>query len=225
MAISDGEQEYFISWAKGIIGAEAAVRKEPHGDEGIVYQLQTTDGNYYLKLKNGSNFSNESERLGWLETRVPVPSVVGSTQKDGVGALLLTAIEGKNLAALSKQWPAEEVVDQLVRALHRFHATDPTNWPFEEQEEGMVLVHGDACLPNFIFTEEGLGGYVDLGETALGYPEIDLRAAVWSLQYNLGSGHGVDFLKKYGYQNASEEKVEEFILEYEDYQKAQGLSK
>lgn len=225
MSILDGEQEYFISWAKEIVGFETTVRKEPHGDEGLVYQLQTPAGNYYLKLKGDSNFSSERERLDWLEGKLPVPSVIGSTEKDGVGALLLTAIEGKNLAALCKQWSPEKVVDQLVQALHRFHATDPSNWPFEKRDEGMVLVHGDACLPNFIFTEENFGGYVDLGEAALGPVEIDLRAAVWSLRRNLGTGHGVGFLKKYGYQNTSEEKVEEFALEYEDYQKAHDLAK
>lgn len=223
MAISDAEQEYFISWAKGIVGTEAVLKREPHGDEGVVYQLQSLDGNYFLKLKTGSDFSSEIERLKWLEDKLPVPKVIGSTQNEGVGALLLTAIEGRNLAALSKQWPVEKVIDELVRVLHLFHATDPSGWPFENLQEGMVLVHGDACLPNFIFSEKGFRGYIDVGEAALASPEVDLRAAIWSLQYNLGAGHGLSFLEKYGYQDSTEERAEQLRSEYEDYQKAHGF--
>ncbi|MDQ1300059.1 MAG: aminoglycoside 3-phosphotransferase [Patescibacteria group bacterium] len=223
MTILDEEQEYFISWAKGVVGEDSVLEKEPHGDEGVVYKLQTPSGNYYLKLKKGSDFSSERQRLDWLQNKLPVPKVVASTQKNGVGALLLTAIEGRNLAALCKEWSAEKVIDQLVQALKHFHAADPANWPFEEHEDGMVLVHSDACLPNFIFTEENFSGYVDLGESALGPVEIDLRAAVWSLQYNLGAGHGLDFLRKYGYQNATEKQIMEFIHEYEDLQRAHSL--
>lgn len=180
-------------------------------------------GNYFLKLKTNSDFSSEIERLNWLKDKLPVPEVIGSIQNEDVGALLLTAIEGKNLAALSKQWSVENVIDELVRVLHLFHATDPSGWPFEKPEEGMVLVHGDACLPNFIFSEESFGGYIDVGEAALASPEIDLRAAIWSLQYNLGAGHGVSFLKKYGYHDSTEERAEQLRLEYEDYQKAHGF--
>jgi len=223
MTISDAEQEYFISWAKETIDCDLTSRREPHGDEGIVYELSSSKGNYFLKLKANSDFSSERERLEWFKNKLPLPVAIGSTQKDGVGALLLTAIKGKNLAALSKQWPAEKVLDELVRVLHLFHATDPTGWPFEKLAGGRVLVHGDACLPNFIFSDESFGGYIDVGEAALGYPEIDLRAVIWSLQYNLGPGYGVEFLKKYGYHTATEEKAEELRLEYEEYQKAHGL--
>lgn len=222
MDIPDSEQEYFISWAKNLIDGSAALAKEPHGDEGVVYQLQASKGNYFLKLKRGSDFSSEIERLGWLKNKLPVPEVVDSIVKDDIGALLLTAIEGRNLAALSKQWSAEKVIDELVRVLHAFHATDPSGWPFDTVKDGMVLVHGDACLPNFIFSEEKFGGYIDLGEATLAHPEIDLRAAIWSLQYNLGAGHGVKFLEKYGYQDATEERAQQLRLEYENYQKAHG---
>lgn len=219
MVISDTQQEYFLSWTNRLVGTDAISKKEPHGDEGVVYQILTPDKKYFLKLKSNSDFSDERDRLEWLKDKLPVPRVISSTHNDGVGALLLSSIEGKNLAALSKEWPAEKIVDELVRVLHLFHATDPTDWPFEKLELGMVLVHGDACLPNFIFSKDGFGGYIDLGETALSYPETDLRAAVWSLHHNLGPGHGVEFLTKYGYSDATDEVAEQMRLEYENYKR------
>jgi aminoglycoside phosphotransferase len=42
-------------------------------------------------------------------------------------------------------------------------------------------VHGDACLPNFVRIDS---------------PEIDLAAAVWSLDHNLGPGFGGAFLRE-----------------------------
>lgn len=223
MSISEADQEYFISWAKDIVGHEATAVREPHGDEGVVYNLLSSKGRYFLKLKLNSSFSSEVDRLNWFKGKLPVPEVVGTNKIGDIGALLLTAIEGRNLAVLSRQWFAEKVVDELVQALHMFHATDPGGWPFETCEEGMVLVHGDACLPNFIFSDEHFGGYIDLGEAALANREIDLRAAIWSLEYNLGPGHGVRFLEKYGYKDATEERVEELRFEYENYQKAHGF--
>ncbi len=86
-----------------------------------------------------------------------------------------------------------------------------------------MLVHGDACLPNFIFENDLLSGYIDLADAKLAEPEIDLAATIWSLQYNLGSGHGRTFLDKYGYKEATEFSVDKLYLQYESYQKAHGF--
>ncbi len=87
------------------------------------------------------------------------------------------------------------------------------DWPFGGC--GSVLVHGDACLPNFLFSAEQLSGYIDVGNMALGEPEVDLAAAVWSLQYNLGHGYGLEFLSKYGVEQPDEEEVERLRQLYE----------
>ena len=87
------------------------------------------------------------------------------------------------------------------------------DWPFGGC--GSVLVHGDACLPNFLFSAEQLSGYIDVGNMALGEPEVDLAAAVWSLQHNLGHGYGLEFLSQYGVEQADEEEVERLRQLYE----------
>ena len=76
-------------------------------------------------------------------------------------------------------------------------------------------MHGDACLPNFLFVGDHLSGYIDVGNMALADPEVDLAAAVWSLQYNMDAGHGLAFLREYGVVGANEEDVERLQLSYE----------
>jgi aminoglycoside phosphotransferase len=161
--------------------------------------------------------------LNWLQGKTLVPKVIGFTTKDGSNALLTEALEGRNLATLSKEWAEDKVIEKLVSALHLFHKTSTQEWPFDKPKPGGVLVHGDACLPNFIFNGDEFSGFIDLGDSKLADIEIDLAAAIWSLQYNLGKGHGSNFLKKYGYKDTTEEMVERLRLEYENYQKEQGF--
>lgn len=216
--------DYFINWAKDLLkDDDVVIQKEPYGDECVVYKLSTKKENYFLKIKIDSTSLREFERLRWFQGKIPVPVIIGFTTKESSKALLTSALEGKNLALLSKEWPAEKVINKLVYALHQFHKIDTQEWPFEKAENGKTLIHGDACLPNFIFNNDSFSGFIDLGDSKIADPKIDLAAAVWSLQYNLGKGHGLKFLQKYGIKNATEELVEKLRLEYEDAQKAWGL--
>ena len=213
--------EILINWAEGLLKSKVVITKEEYGDQSKVFRLQTSNGNYFVKI--GKDLEKERARLEWLDGKLPVPKVVGFTTTDSDDALLLSAIEGKNLAALSKEWPAEKVVDKLVDALRQFHAIDAKECPFGTFESGGVLVHGDACLPNFIFQSEVFSGYIDLGDLMVASPEVDFSAAIWSLQYNLGPGYGRQFLEKYGVEDATDELVEKLRLQYEDMQKEWGL--
>ena len=209
--------EQFINWAKQQLGDTIIVSKELHGDQSEVFKLQTANENFFLKISK--NLERERKRLKWLEEKLPAPRVIDFITIDNKDALLLSAIEGFNLAVLSKKWPAEKVVDSLAEAIKRFHSIDMKSCPFGIFDENKVLVHGDACLPNFIFQNDNFSGYIDLGDMEIGDPEIDLAAAIWSLQYNLGAGHGLRFLEKYGVKNATEELVEKLRLQYEDMQR------
>ena len=214
-------EQKFINWAKEQLGGVADVVKEDYGDQSKVFKLHTASGNYFLKI--GTKLEKERERLEWLNGKLPVPKVVGFTKIDDKDALLLSAIEGKNLAALSKEWPPEKVAEKLAKVLLQFHAVDAKNCPFGKFESGKVLIHGDACLPNFIFQDDNFSGYIDLGDLMVANREVDFSAAVWSLQYNLGAGYGGMFLEKYGVENVTDEMVEKLRLKYEDMQKEWGL--
>jgi len=214
-------EQKFINWAKEQLNGVADVVKEDYGDQSKVFKLHAANGNYFLKI--GAGLEKERERLEWLQGKLPVPKVVGFTKIDDKGTLLLSAIEGKNLAALSKEWPPEKVVEKLAKVLLKFHATDAKNCPFGKFESGKVLIHGDACLPNFIFQDDNFSGYIDLGDLMVANREVDFSAAIWSLQYNLGSGYGGMFLENYGVENVTDEMVEKLRLKYEDMQKEWGL--
>jgi kanamycin kinase/aminoglycoside 3'-phosphotransferase-2 len=213
--------EQFINWAKKQLGDIDTITKEAHGDQSEVFRLQTTKGNFFLKISK--NLEKECERLKWLRGRLPVPEVIGFIKLGDKDALLLSAVEGVNLSVLSKEWPAEKIVAKLAQVLQKFHSTEIKNCPFEVFDENKVLVHGDACLPNFIFKDDNFSGYIDLGDMGIDNPEVDLAAAVWSLQYNLGSGYGLNFLRRYGIKNATEELVDKLRLQYEDMQREWGL--
>ena len=211
----------FIEWAKEKLNCETAVSKEEHGDQSDVFIIETFGGKYFLKI--GKNLEKERERLEWLKDKISVPKVVGFMGKDGKDALLLSAIEGKNLAVLKKEWPVEKIVKKLVEAIKNFHAIDAKDCPFGNCRKDNVPVHGDACLTNFIFNGDEFSGYIDLGDMRMGDREIDFAAAVWSLNYNLGDGYGLEFLREYGVQNATKEMVEKLKLKYEDVQEEWGL--
>ena len=210
-----------INWAKEQLNEAVDVIKEDYGDQSKVFKLHTANGNYFLKV--GAGLEKERERLEWLNGKLPIPKVIGFTKIDDKNVLLLSTVEGENLAALSKEWPAEKVVEKLVKALQQFHAVDAKNCPFGKFEAGKVLVHGDACLPNFIFQDNNFSGYIDLGDLMVAGPEVDFSAAIWSLQYNLGAGHGRMFLEKYGVKNVTAELVEKLRLQYEEMQQKWGL--
>ncbi|HWQ60247.1 MAG TPA: phosphotransferase [Candidatus Fimivivens sp.] len=205
-----------VEWAKSLTGDGVSVSKEKYGDQSSVLRLNLLTDTFFLKI--GKGLAMERDRLEWLEKKVSVPRVIGYTEIDGHEALLLSAIEGKNLAELKKEWSAEKVVDALVIALKRFHSVNVKDFPFGVAGAGKVLVHGDACLPNFLFAEDGRFGYVDVGGTAVDDVEADFSAAIWSLHYNLGPGYGAMFLKRYGIGNVADEYVETLRLRYEDKQ-------
>ncbi|MDD3607855.1 MAG: phosphotransferase [Candidatus Moranbacteria bacterium] len=214
--------EQFINWAEKKLGGSILVTKEAYGDQSQVFKLDVLDKRYFLKI--GVNLEKELVRLKWLKGKLPIPEVIDFTKIGDKDALLLTAIEGNNLAVLKKKWPAEKVVDNLANALRQFHTVNIEECPFVElSDSNSVLVHGDACLPNFIFKDDNFSGYIDLGDMTVGNPEVDFAAAIWSLQYNLGQGYGAMFLKKYGMEDATKELAEKLRLQYEDMQQKWGL--
>jgi aminoglycoside phosphotransferase len=205
--------EELRTWAEEVLKEKITVTKEEYGDQSTVFRLHAPDARYFVKI--GTGLDKERARLNWLAGKVLVPTVIGFTKHADEDVLLMSAIEGKNLAALRNEWPGEKVVDKIVDALHAFHALSAKDCPFGTFEEGKVVVHGDACLPNFIFHEDELAGYIDLGGSTVAYPQVDLAAAVWSLQYNLGPGYGKLLLQKYGVSDVTDEMVEELRLQFE----------
>src|SRR3989344_1827276 len=170
----------FIDWAKKELDDVVGVEKELHGDQSDVYRLHNPRGTFFLKISK--KLSKERDKLKWLQGKLPVPKVISFTIIGAREALLLTAVEGVNLAQLAKEWPPEKVLRALATAVQKFHAVSTDDCPFGQTGQGRVLVHGDACLPNFIYQGDTFSGYIDLGDMRMGNKGIDLAAGVWSLQ-------------------------------------------
>ena len=102
----------------------------------------------------------------------------------------------------------------LVSALRTFHSVRVIGCPFEAYVPGESLVHGDASLPNIIIGDDGSNGFINLGDMGVGDLEVDLSAAVWSLEYNLAPGFGRGFLRAYRRRDATEHDVERLWAMY-----------
>lgn len=133
--------------------------------------------------------------------------------------LLVEAVKGRSgIEVLDRpEWLAARL-GEAVRALHELDAADCPVTDVNEQAIALyeretghgfagdlsalrrdALVHGDCCLPNVFFSENGFSGFIDLGEGGLGDRHFDLYWAMWSLEYNLKTdAHSGRFLDAYG---------------------------
>jgi aminoglycoside phosphotransferase len=161
----------------------------------------------YLKVGVGP-LARERDRLAWLRDRVAVPDVLGFTSTPGGDWLLTTPLRGAALSQPEHKVQPHRLVRLLVSAIKRVHALDPAGCPFGGPAGGDVVIHGDATLPNFVFDGTRFAGCLDVGDVRLGRPEVDLVAAVWSLDHNLGPGFGGEFLREYGWPQTDETTVE-----------------
>ena len=202
-----------LAWATEVIPKEIrSIIQVDSNEINAVFRLTCAEQDYFLKI--GPGLQREYRRLEWLAGRLPAPLPVAFTVLEANDAFLMSAIEGENLAQLKISLPPKTIITRLATALKVVHATETSDWPFERRDGG-VLVHGDACLPNFMYRGDPLSGCIDVGDMAVADAEIDLAAAVWSLQYNLGPGHGLPFLREYGVPSPTEEDVERLRLMYE----------
>jgi aminoglycoside phosphotransferase len=70
--------------------------------------------------------------------------------------------------------------------------------------EDVVVCHGDYCLPNVLFENWKLTGFLDLGELGLADRWWDVAVGAWSVTWNLGPGYEELFYEAYGVQRDPE---------------------
>jgi len=187
-----------------VLGANVVMRTVWSGERSTVFQVLNDDQPVaYLKLATG--LAGERARLEWLEARLPVPQVLGSGEGETTEWLLTTPLPGLELANLKHTASPSRIVALLAQTLKTIHAMPTDGCPFGESAPGAVVTHGDACLPNFLFVGDRLSGVLDVGAFGLGEVGSELATAVWSIQYNLGSGHAGTFLDAYGIDVSSGE--------------------
>ena len=182
-------------------------------------------GESYLKWnppRTGVDLALEQARLEWLAGRHPAPRVVSSGQDDGSQWLLTEAVPGES--AVGDRWRARRseairAIAEGLRAIHAIAIDDfPGGWTSEvwvgrtpdsigtrPPIDEPVLVHGDACAPNTLISDEGTWtGNVDFGDLGVGDRWADLAVASMSLDWNFGEGHQDELFDAYGIEPDAE---------------------
>lgn len=209
-----------ILWAKNILGDPLLEARSIRTRKGS-RTLRLTHGPRALAyIKLAPDLRGERDRIIWLSEYLPVPDILGF-KRGAEDWLLMRALPGMDLSNREYKKRPEAIIRHLTKALIRLHALDPTDCPFGSI--GRHVIHGDACLPNFVFNRNRLSGYVDLGDLGVGPVEHDLAACIWSLDYNLGPGFGGKFLRAYGWPRFDDETVEIFRRSYIDADLARSI--
>jgi aminoglycoside phosphotransferase len=199
----------------GLVGTGTTMTRVRSGTSSQVFRLE--EGYMKMFAKCGPDLGGERDRLVWLSNRLPVPRVLASEPAIGNDLLILSAVPGDDLATIAASQPASLIIRLLTEALRMLHRTASGDCPFVNGPGGTTLVHGDACLPNVMVSNGSVTGFVDLGAAGRGLPETDLAAAVWSLDYNLGPGHGRAFLDAYGQKGLSDAAIERLRQSYHEW--------
>lgn len=70
------------------------------------------------------------------------------------------------------------------------------------------LIHGDFCLPNYIFNNWNFQGFIDLGNSGVGDRHIDIFWGIWTLNYNLKTNAYMDrFIDAYGKEKINKDAL------------------
>lgn len=183
--------------------------------DGLTFRI----GARYLKWNprsTGIDLERERVRLDWISARHPAPRVVDSGIEGDAQWLLTEAVPGDS--AVGDAWRARrpEAIHAIatgLRAIHAIAVKDfPAGWATEvwvgrepaalgrrPPIDAPVLVHGDACAPNTLISDDGAWtGNVDFGDLGVGDRWADLAIASLSLDWNFGEGHQLEFFDAYG---------------------------
>ena len=173
----------------------------------------------YLKWNprcTGIDLEREVERLVWISSRHPAPTVIDSGSDDEAQWLLTAPLPGE--PAVGDTWRARhnEAIAAIATGLRAVHAVNiddfPPDWTAQvwvgRQPSSLgprpplqdpVLVHGDACAPNTLIASNGAWtGNVDFGDLAVGDRWADLAIASLSLDWNFGEGQQHELFDAYG---------------------------
>lgn len=183
--------------------------------DGLTFRI----GDRYLKWNppsTGVDLERERVRLEWLSARHPAPRVVDYGTDGDAQWLLTEALPGD--PAVGDKWRARrpEAIRAIAAGLRALHAVSVDDFPAEWAAEvwvgrqpaplgprppidAPVLVHGDACAPNTLISDDGAWtGNVDFGDLAVGDLWADLAVASLSLDWNFGEGHQSELFDAYG---------------------------
>ena len=183
--------------------------------DGLTFRI----GDRFLKWNprsTGVDLERERVRLDWISTRHPAPRVADHGSDGDAQWILTEALPGGS--AVGDRWRARrpEAIRAIARGLRAIHAIPIDDFPQawtpqvwvgrhppslgpRPSIDVPVLVHGDACAPNTLMSDDGVWtGNVDFGDLAIGDRWADLAIASLSLDWNFGEGHQPELFDAYG---------------------------
>ncbi len=183
--------------------------------DGLTFRI----GRRFLKwnpASAGVDLERERCRLEWISPRHPAPLVVDFGREGDAQWLLTEGLPGSS--AVGDVWRVRrpEAIGAIATGLRAMHAIPIDEFPAQWTNEGWVgrqppalgprppidgpvLVHGDACAPNTLISDDGeWTGNVDFGDLAVGDRWADLAIASLSLDWNFGEGHQAELFDAYG---------------------------
>ncbi len=144
---------------------------------------------YILKIQpSGKEALREVQALNWLEGRLPVPKVIHHEDKAGSSYLLMTRLKGIMLCDPKVVHNRNRLLKSCAAALKMLWQVDLSDCPFLDEgggKEGLVLSHGDFCLPNILVDNSGVTGFLDLCHCTVDSRDADIESCLWSLDANL----------------------------------------
>ncbi len=182
-------------------------------------EIYLFEDQYVLKCSsNIERLRREYQRCLWLENKLPVPRALCFLADDNKAYFLRTMLSGKPLCDSEYLTNPELAVRLLAKAFLMLQAVDAEDCPFSSEEnEGDDFVHGDLCLPNILIKDNGIVGFIDIGNCGRGDKYFDISWAVWSLGYNLGTNKYTKLFLDAIRCSFSMEKYEKYVLDLIDH--------
>lgn len=246
VARGSADRNRAIAWAAQVLGPVVDAEVVYDHSDAVTTRVRCEGGTGYLKQGPGlvaeADKLRRLEVFGGEVGGLRIPELLAVQEGDGSGPdrLLTAEVPGRDLTRLVDQ--PERVVRLLASALRMLHAapTAPLRGlpgagveagagagagvagaahpalPDAVDDADVVVIHGDACLPNVLVDAAGEEptGLVDVGEMRLGRREDDLAAACWSIGYNVGIEWGSEFLRHYGWDHDDEQTARDLAAAY-----------
>src|SRR4051812_18196532 len=116
MLIVENEHDY-IDWAASVLDTELESEKARSGAHSVVFELKAKNARWFMKIAD--NLKPEYDRLKWLEDKgVSTPRALAFNSDLPKNALIMSAVDGTDLAHLSSVLTTEGIIEKLVAALH-----------------------------------------------------------------------------------------------------------
>ncbi|GAB3710207.1 phosphotransferase [Corynebacterium nasicanis] len=159
----------------------------------------------YVKTGPGRHLP-EAERLTWLGT-CDLPFAVPRVLSVGEDHLQTASLTGAPPLHPADPGAAAQALGRALRTFHDAVPVDqcPFVWSPLRGDEDLVVCHGDACPPNWLFGPAlEFVGAVDLGSLGLADRWVDIAPALDCLPEDGMAGQEAEFLRGYGIEMDAE---------------------